>query len=76
MPAENAPASGGLDDGCPAPAWDGPITPPRSDGGHHRCSRCRLRVAVRARELVDQGTAIEAACRIVSLRNLFADAPG
>ncbi|MFF7265707.1 MerR family transcriptional regulator [Streptomyces sp. NPDC008159] len=45
------------------------ITPLRSDGGHRRYSRRQLRVAARARELVDQGTPIEAACRIVSLED-------
>ena len=41
------------------------ITPLRSAGGHRRYSRYQLRIAARARELVDQGTPIEAACRIV-----------
>ncbi len=40
------------------------ITPLRSEGGHRRYSRRQLRIAARARELVDQGTPIEAACRI------------
>ncbi|PIM70793.1 MerR family transcriptional regulator [Streptomyces sp. JV178] len=43
------------------------ITPLRSEGRHRRYSRRQLRVAARARELVDQGTPIEAACRIISL---------
>ncbi|KES04333.1 MerR family transcriptional regulator [Streptomyces toyocaensis] len=43
------------------------ITPTRSEGGHRRYSRHQLRLAVRARELVDQGTPLDAACRIVSL---------
>ncbi|MFJ7272744.1 helix-turn-helix domain-containing protein [Streptomyces sp. NPDC099050] len=43
------------------------ITPLRSDGGHRRYSRSQLRIAARARELVDRGTPIEAACRIVML---------
>ncbi|XMA37856.1 MerR family transcriptional regulator [Streptomyces albogriseolus] len=43
------------------------ITPMRSDGGHRRYSRHQLRLAARARELVDQGTPVDAACRIVSL---------
>ncbi|MEU6667084.1 helix-turn-helix domain-containing protein [Streptomyces sp. NPDC046727] len=47
----------------------GLITPLRSEGGHRRYSRRQLRVAARARELVDQGTPIEAACRIVSLED-------
>src|SRR5687767_1052887 len=41
------------------------ITPLRSEGGHRRYSRYQLRIAARARELVDQGTPVEAACRIV-----------
>jgi DNA-binding transcriptional MerR regulator len=41
------------------------ITPLRSAGGHRRYSRYQLRIAARARELVDQGTPIEAACRII-----------
>jgi DNA-binding transcriptional MerR regulator len=36
------------------------ITPLRSEGGHRRYSRYQLRIAARARELVDQGTPIEA----------------
>ncbi|MET7304588.1 MerR family transcriptional regulator [Embleya sp. NPDC005575] len=40
------------------------ITPLRSEGGHRRYSRYQLRIAARARELVDHGTSIEAACRI------------
>jgi DNA-binding transcriptional MerR regulator len=43
------------------------ITPLRSQGGHRRYSRYQLRIAARARELVDQGTSVEAACRIVIL---------
>ncbi|MEV7729077.1 MerR family transcriptional regulator [Streptomyces sp. NPDC087917] len=43
------------------------ITPLRSAGGHRRYSRYQLRIAARARELVDQGTPVEAACRIVVL---------
>lgn len=52
----------------------GLITPLRSEGGHRRYSRRQLRVAARARELVDQGTPIEAACRIVSLEDQLEDA--
>jgi DNA-binding transcriptional MerR regulator len=52
----------------------GLITPLRSEGGHRRYSRRQLRVAARARELVDQGTPIEAACRIVSLEDQLDDA--
>ncbi|KAF5996621.1 MerR family transcriptional regulator [Streptomyces sp. WAC00263] len=43
------------------------ITPLRSEGGHRRYSRYQLRIAARARELVDHGTPVEAACRIVML---------
>ncbi|GAA3500437.1 hypothetical protein GCM10019016_075430 [Streptomyces prasinosporus] len=43
------------------------ITPTRSRGGHRRYSRHQLRLAVRARELVDQGTPVDAACRIIGL---------
>ncbi|MGW0537125.1 MerR family transcriptional regulator [Streptomyces sp. NPDC003032] len=50
------------------------ITPLRSEGGHRRYSRYQLRVAARARELVDQGTPIEAACRIVILEDQLEDA--
>ncbi|MFF4761567.1 MerR family transcriptional regulator [Streptomyces sp. NPDC001292] len=50
------------------------ITPLRSDGGHRRYSRYQLRIAARARELVDQGTAIEAACRIVILEDQLGEA--
>ncbi|MFY4723963.1 MerR family transcriptional regulator [Streptomyces sp. LaBMicrA B280] len=52
----------------------GLITPLRSEGGHRRYSRRQLRIAARARELVDQGTPVEAACRIVSLEDQLADA--
>ncbi|KMS68889.1 MerR family transcriptional regulator [Streptomyces viridochromogenes] len=52
----------------------GLITPRRSEGGHRRYSRRQLRIAARARELVDQGTPIEAACRIVSLEDQLDDA--
>ncbi|MFI9346240.1 MerR family transcriptional regulator [Streptomyces sp. NPDC052773] len=45
------------------------ITPLRSEGGHRRYSRRQLRIAARARELVDQGTPVEAACRIISLED-------
>ena len=46
----------------------------RSDGGHRRYSRYQLRIAARARELVDQGTPIEAACRIVILEDQLEEA--
>lgn len=50
------------------------IDPQRSAGGHRRYSRHQLRVAARVRELVDHGTAIEAACRIVSLEDQLSEA--
>ncbi|MET9908749.1 MerR family transcriptional regulator [Streptomyces sp. NPDC006476] len=50
------------------------IAPLRSEGGHRRYSRRQLRTAARARELVDQGTPVEAACRIVSLEDQLDDA--
>lgn len=39
----------------------GLITPQRSAGGHRRYSRYQLRIAARARELMDSGTPLEAA---------------
>jgi len=50
------------------------ITPLRSEGGHRRYSRGQLRVAARARELVDQGTPVEAACRIIVLEDRLEEA--
>src|SRR3954453_17258346 len=41
------------------------ITPFRSAGGHRRCSRYQLALAREARDMVDRGTALEAACRII-----------
>ncbi|MEU4675257.1 helix-turn-helix domain-containing protein, partial [Amycolatopsis sp. NPDC023774] len=52
----------------------GLITPQRSAGGHRRYSRHQLRLATRVRELVDQGTAIDAACRIVTLEDQLHEA--
>jgi DNA-binding transcriptional MerR regulator len=52
----------------------GLITPLRSSGGHRRYSRYQLRIAARARELVDHGTPIEAACRIVILEDQLEEA--
>jgi DNA-binding transcriptional MerR regulator len=49
------------------------ITPLRSEGGHRRYSRHQLRVAARARELVDQGTPVETACRIILLEDQLED---
>ncbi|MFG2395498.1 MerR family transcriptional regulator [Streptomyces lydicus] len=45
------------------------ITPLRSEAGHRRYTRHQLRIAARARQLVDTGTHIEAACRIINLEN-------
>ena len=50
------------------------ITPQRSSGGHRRYSRYQLRLAARARELVDAGTALEAACRIIILEDQLEEA--
>ncbi|WP_327046033.1 helix-turn-helix domain-containing protein [Microbispora sp. NBC_01189] len=50
------------------------IEPKRSGGGHRRYSRYQLRLAARARELVDQGTPVEAACRIIILEDQLAEA--
>ncbi|WP_119583164.1 MerR family transcriptional regulator [Streptomyces europaeiscabiei] len=50
------------------------ITPLRSEGGRRRYSRYQLRIAARARELVDQGTPIEAACRIIALEDQLEEA--
>ena len=50
------------------------IIPFRSAGGHRRYSRYQLRLAVRAREMVDHGTALEAACRIIILEDQLEEA--
>lgn len=50
------------------------IDPYRSAGGHRRYSRYQLRLAARARELVDQGTALDAACRIIVLEDQLQEA--
>ncbi|WP_345744529.1 MerR family transcriptional regulator [Streptomyces sp. ODS28] len=50
------------------------IVPLRSEGGHRRYSRYQLRLASRARELVDQGTSVEAACRIIILEDQLEEA--
>lgn len=50
------------------------IVPHRSAGGHRRYSRYQLRLAARAREMVDQGTALEAACRIIILEDQLEEA--
>ena len=50
------------------------FTPFRSAGGHRRYSRYQLRLAARAREMVDQGTALESACRIIILEDQLEEA--
>src|SRR3954453_9398442 len=50
------------------------ITPFRSACVHRRYSRYQLRLAVRAREMVDAGTALEAACRIIILEDQLEEA--
>jgi DNA-binding transcriptional MerR regulator len=50
------------------------IEPQRSAGGHRRYSRHQLRLAARVRELVDQGTGLDAACRIVTLEDQLHEA--
>jgi DNA-binding transcriptional MerR regulator len=50
------------------------IEPQRSSGGHRRYSRYQLRLAARARELIDQGTALDAACRIIILEDQLQEA--
>ncbi|MFD7660792.1 MerR family transcriptional regulator [Actinosynnema sp. NPDC059797] len=50
------------------------IEPQRSRGGHRRYSRHQLRIAARVRELVDQGTGLDAACRIVTLEDQLREA--
>jgi DNA-binding transcriptional MerR regulator len=50
------------------------LAPQRSEGGHRRYSRYQLRIAARARELVDRGTALDAACRIIILEDQLAEA--
>jgi DNA-binding transcriptional MerR regulator len=52
----------------------GLIEPQRSAGGHRRYSRHQLRIAARVRQLVDEGTAIDAACRIISLEDQLHEA--
>ena len=50
------------------------IEPQRSTGGHRRYSRYQLRIAARVRELVDHGTGLDAACRIVTLEDQLHEA--
>jgi hypothetical protein len=50
------------------------FVPQRSSGGHRRYSRYQLHLAQRARDLVNQGTALDAACRIIILEDQLAEA--
>jgi MerR family transcriptional regulator/heat shock protein HspR len=45
----------------------GLLDPQRSEGGHRRYSRNEISLAARAREVVDEGVTMAAACRIVAL---------
>ncbi len=47
----------------------GLIEPERSLGGHRRYSRHQLQLAVRVRQLLDDGILLAAACRIVTLED-------
>jgi DNA-binding transcriptional MerR regulator len=48
--------------------------PFRSAGGHRRYSRYQLRLAARAKEMCDQGTTLESACRIIILEDQLEEA--
>jgi len=50
------------------------IAPQRSHGGHRRYSRYQLRLAARARQLIDEGMPLDAACRIIILEDQLAEA--
>jgi MerR HTH family regulatory protein len=50
------------------------FAPARSEGGHRRYSRHQLRLAARVRQIADQGTGIDAACRIVILEDQLTEA--
>jgi MerR family transcriptional regulator/heat shock protein HspR len=52
----------------------GLVDPGRSGGGHRRYSRAELLLAARAREVVDEGVSLAAACRIVELEYQLATA--
>jgi len=52
----------------------GLIEPERSLGGHRRYSRHQLQLAVRVRQLLDEGMLLTAACRIVMLEDRLAAA--
>ena len=50
------------------------FAPFRSAGGHRRYSRHQLRLAARARDMVAQGVALDAACRILILEDRLQEA--
>ncbi|WP_436499711.1 MerR family transcriptional regulator [Actinokineospora sp. HUAS TT18] len=50
------------------------VRPQRSDGGHRRYSRRQLTLAVRLRELLDEGHALASAARIIGLQDQLTDA--
>ncbi len=52
----------------------GVLTPHRSSGGHRRYSRAQLRLAVRLRELLDDGHTLASAGVILTLQDELADA--
>jgi DNA-binding transcriptional MerR regulator len=52
----------------------GLIEPERSLGGHRRYSRHQLQLALRVRQLLDEGILLTAACRIVTLEDRLAAA--
>ena len=52
----------------------GLLEPERSHGGHRRYSRHQLQLAVRVRQLLDEGMLLTAACRIVKLEDRLAAA--
>jgi len=51
----------------------GLLHPARSGGGHSRYSQHDLRMAARARQVVDDGLSLAAACRIVQLEYELAE---
>ncbi|GAA4970295.1 hypothetical protein HD597_005251 [Nonomuraea thailandensis] len=57
-------------------AGDGasPRVPPATPGVHRDSEQVTLRLAAPARELVDAGNPVEAACRIIILEDQLADA--
>ena len=52
----------------------GLIDPQRSAGGHRRYSRHQLRLAGRARDLLDEGLSLDAASRIIHLEDQLQEA--